>query len=374
MRQKSELSNSGVYFIYCNSSDKIYIASATNIRKRFGVDKATLKKGSHCNPRLQADWNKFGEENFEFGVLKFCNNEEKDEIRNKYLIEYKDYIYLMGRNRDTYFMDVPRTAGIYMIENLITNQKYIGGTSNIRRRFRQHYKMLNTKTHFNYNLQNSWDECSFNDFEFKLIESCNEEKIKEREQYYIDFYDASNIEFGFNIAPFSDSTKGVVKTEEFKQKISEATKLAMANPEVREKLSIAQKKRFSNPEEKARMREILDPIVKSKEFANEHRELAKLRWKNPEYRKKQIETRKELYKNSLVKEKMKEISNNMWNDPKKYKSTLEKRSNISKEQVEKILSLKDSGLTYRQIGAQVGCRREIVGRICRGENKFALLN
>lgn len=372
MRQKSELSNSGIYYIYCNGSDKICISSATNIRKNLNSDKTSLKGNYHSNPRLQADWNKFGEENFEFGVFEFCNNDEKDEVKNKYLIEYEDCLYLMGRSVDAFFQDVPTSSGVYMIRNLMTNQKYIGSAINVRKRCRSHKRELIKNIHGNSELQDNWDKYSPKDFKFELIQNCPEEKLREREQYYINFYKTSNIELGFNIYPAE--MEGMKIPDKVKQKISIATKKAMAKPEVKERLSIAQKKRFSNPEERKRMREILDPIVKSKEFANEHRELAKLRWENPEYRKKQIEARKELYKNPLVKEKMKEISNNMWQDPKKYKSTLEKRSNISKEQVEKILSLKDSGLTYRQIGAQVGCRREIVGRICRGENKFALLN
>jgi len=371
MRQKSELSNSGVFFIRCICNDKFYIASAINIRKRFNSDKSMLKGGNHYNPRLQNDWNKFGGENFEFGIFEFCNMEYCDEIKSKYIEKYKEQMYLLGKSNDTYFMNFSTMPGVYMIENVITNQKYIGSSLNVRRRFRMHHKMLRANSHFNSNLQDSWNKNGIKNFEFALIENCKEEFLKEREQYYIDFYQVCKL--GFNIAPLSHSTKGVVKTEEQRQKISIATKQAMATEKVKNNVSKAQKLRFSNPEEKIRMRNIINPILRSEKCRSENSKRLKSFWQNEEFVKKQKETRAKTFSKPEVRAKMKEISINMWSDPEKYKATLEKRSNVTKEQVARILSLKDSGLSYRQIAEKVGCNRQIAGRICRGENKFASL-
>lgn len=63
--------DSGVYQIRCIPTGKIYIGSAVNLRKRWEEHRRSLRKGKHRNRYLQAAWNKYGEENFEFSVLEF---------------------------------------------------------------------------------------------------------------------------------------------------------------------------------------------------------------------------------------------------------------------------------------------------------------
>lgn len=62
----------GVYIIKCLKNGKFYIGSSVNLRVRFNEHRNELRKGSHHNHHLQAAWNKYGENKFEFKVLEYC--------------------------------------------------------------------------------------------------------------------------------------------------------------------------------------------------------------------------------------------------------------------------------------------------------------
>jgi group I intron endonuclease len=68
---------SGIYQIKNLTTGKFYIGSATNVNKRFTQHKDDLRKGVHDNRYLQNAWNKYGEQDFAFSVLEYC---EKDKL------------------------------------------------------------------------------------------------------------------------------------------------------------------------------------------------------------------------------------------------------------------------------------------------------
>lgn len=82
--------------------------------------------------------------------------------------------------------------GIYKIENIKNNKKYIGSSKNIEKRFRDHKKNLETGKHHSIKLQRAWNKTkNKNIFSFEVIEEVKDIKnLKKREQYYIDLYDA----------------------------------------------------------------------------------------------------------------------------------------------------------------------------------------
>ncbi len=61
---------SGVYQIKCTSNRKFYIGSAVDVLDRCEHHRSSLRRGDHRNSHLQAAWNKYGEDNFEFTVLE----------------------------------------------------------------------------------------------------------------------------------------------------------------------------------------------------------------------------------------------------------------------------------------------------------------
>lgn len=61
---------SAIYGIRHMSSGRIYVGSATHLKARFRVHRNSLKKGTHHSRYLQAAWEKYGSDSFEFVVLE----------------------------------------------------------------------------------------------------------------------------------------------------------------------------------------------------------------------------------------------------------------------------------------------------------------
>lgn len=115
-----------------------------------------------------------------------------------------------------------RNRGIYKITNLINNKIYIGSTKiSFRKRYGTHIYDLNTNTHCNEYLQNSYIKYGSCNFQFEIIEIINDiVTITEREQYWLDFYKCYNKSIGYNILKYADSSYGFKHTEETKTYLS----------------------------------------------------------------------------------------------------------------------------------------------------------
>lgn len=90
----------GIYKIVNTVNNKFYVGSAVNLAKRKTRHWAELRHQKHNNRHLQAAWNKYGEEVFQFVVIKELAT--KDELypeENIWLQEHvgKDYCYNIGR-------------------------------------------------------------------------------------------------------------------------------------------------------------------------------------------------------------------------------------------------------------------------------------
>jgi group I intron endonuclease len=71
-RIKHTINESGIYQISNLIDGKLYIGSAVCIRKRWNHHKGLLRRGRHVNKHLQKAWNKYGEDNFNFEVVRYC--------------------------------------------------------------------------------------------------------------------------------------------------------------------------------------------------------------------------------------------------------------------------------------------------------------
>ena len=60
----------GVYTITNARNGKVYVGGSVDIEKRWSVHKAHLRHGRHVNKHLQAAWNKYGEDAFEWRVVE----------------------------------------------------------------------------------------------------------------------------------------------------------------------------------------------------------------------------------------------------------------------------------------------------------------
>ena len=59
---------SGVYVIRCLANGKVYVGSSKDMKKRVRQHVAKLRRKEHELPRLQNDWNVYGEGYFDFDL------------------------------------------------------------------------------------------------------------------------------------------------------------------------------------------------------------------------------------------------------------------------------------------------------------------
>lgn len=111
MKSKKELRNeykamkfrAGIFQIINTKDNKIYLQISNDLDRAFNSDMFQLKAGLHSNKTLQNDWNKLGQENFEFRVfdeLKLKDTATPYEIKKdlKELLEiHKNELKLKGQ-------------------------------------------------------------------------------------------------------------------------------------------------------------------------------------------------------------------------------------------------------------------------------------
>lgn len=81
---------------------------------------------------------------------------------------------------------------VYKIENKITGKVYIGSTNDFYRRKHEHFWELMNKSHHSIKLQSDYDKYGEENFSMSTIEECEDSIRLDREQHYIDLYDAAN--------------------------------------------------------------------------------------------------------------------------------------------------------------------------------------
>ena len=129
---------------------------------------------------------------------------------------------------------------IYCYTNKLNNKKYVGQTkSTLKNRHRQHMYEVNNDGHgHDYHLHNAIRKYGIENFSLEILHFCDEYSINLLEIYYIDKFNLTNRNYGYNSAyggdyslytdernqKISDSLKGRTFSEEHKQKLSEIAK------------------------------------------------------------------------------------------------------------------------------------------------------
>lgn len=129
-------------------------------------------------------------------------------------------------------------TGIYMIKNLISNKCYIGQTTDrfVERFWNHQWKLIN-QTHDNIHLQRAWNKYGEANFEFKVLNVCNnDDKINKLEVFYINLFSENsyNISAGGQgkSSPMSSHAKKIIgeknRIHMLGRKHTEETKLKMS--------------------------------------------------------------------------------------------------------------------------------------------------
>ena len=118
--------------------------------------------------------------------------------------------------------------GIYIITCLTNGRVYIGQSKHIQKRWLEHKEELQKGNHGNNHLQNAWNKYGEKSFVFSILEECEEDKLTEREQFWIDFYGGINSKGTYN---FREAGSRGSMSEETRKIMSENTKRLRQNPE-----------------------------------------------------------------------------------------------------------------------------------------------
>lgn len=149
-----------------------------------------------------------------------------------------------------------KKAGIYCIKNLINNKVYIGKSINIHNRIKQHTTLLNRKSlDENRYLIAAWHKYTSDNFQYFVLEYLepNELLLKERELYWINYYESYNRDKGYNLR--IDTTTNCIVSQDTRELQSKNRKDRYKNnPQLRINLGIRSSNFWkNNPEIKKQM-------------------------------------------------------------------------------------------------------------------------
>ena len=115
-----------------------------------------------------------------------------------------------------------KLGGIYSIVHIESNRMYIGSTVLFYKRWGHHRMELRQGVHLNKRLQNFWNKYGEEAFKFDIVETIEspiKENLEQREQYWIDYYQSSNRNIGFNLRKIAQNNLGFKMSDETKQKM-----------------------------------------------------------------------------------------------------------------------------------------------------------
>ena len=144
----------------------------------------------------------------DFHRIEFTTQEHSDielllevekRLHNKDVLRkliYKTYVE-ESMNEMFSRLGITTEPGIYKIENVKDKRVYIGQSTNVRNRLRDHIKSaLGISTIANQAVHQAMSEEGLENFTFYLIDDCDRDILNEREKYWIDFYKSN--EWGYN--------------------------------------------------------------------------------------------------------------------------------------------------------------------------------
>lgn len=118
----------------------------------------------------------------------------KDVLRK---LIYKTYIEKPMNEMFARLNITAASPGIYKIEHIKSKKVYIGQSTNVKNRLRDHIKSaVGISTIANQAVHEAMAAEGIENFTFHLIDECDREKLNEREKYWIDFYKSN--EWGYN--------------------------------------------------------------------------------------------------------------------------------------------------------------------------------
>ena len=229
------------------------------------------------------------------------------------------------------------SSGIYQIRNLVNGKRYVGSAIRFSKRWSEHRRDLDKGKHHSIALQRAWERYGGGAFVFEILEKCSPDSLLSREQFYID--ERSD----YNICKVAGSPLGVKRTAETRAKLSarlmgnQRTKGRKYSREICERMAAPKRGRKLPPRSAEWCRRISE--AKKGKSVGLGREVSE-------------ETRQKLREANLGK-----------------RLTLEQRKNdvrlsLTDDDAERILLMRLSGASFKQISKDLGVSRQTAQRVC----------
>jgi group I intron endonuclease len=172
--------------------------------------------------------------------------------------------------------------GIYCIENLINNKKYIGKSKNIIERWYNHIYELRSGIHPNNYLQKSFNKYGEKNFKFWIIEEYPIEDLSLFEIYWIAYFNSYRGDgCGYNLSRGGDGNDGYVCSNETKRKISKIKKGIPMPERTRKRISEANIGRIPSNETRKKMSESAKGNTSHKGFKHSEESIRKMQRPRP---------------------------------------------------------------------------------------------
>ena len=187
-------------------------------------------------------------------------------------------------------------AGIYVLENLLNGNIYVGSSKNLNRRKAQHLWALRSDYHHNLHLQSAFNKYGEENFVYRVLIICDVENLLFFEQLLLDKYNPQ-----YNKREIAESNYGYKHSKEARKNMSDAH-IGNKNPhnkEWREKMSKIHKGRIISMETRKKISDAHLAISSEKKLMwkdenrrKKHSEIIKLTWEDENRRKIQSENMK----------------------------------------------------------------------------------
>lgn len=115
-------------------------------------------------------------------------------------------------------MPVKSFPAVYAFIHKTSGRRYVGSTNNFKLRWMNHRARLRGNKHWIRELQEDWD-ADPSQFDFIELERCQVDKLKDREQYWLDLYKANGQPL-YNVLPNTKDWTGAKHSIETREKIS----------------------------------------------------------------------------------------------------------------------------------------------------------
>ena len=195
---------------------------------------------------------------------------------------------------------------VYLIFCWVTLKVYVGQTiQGIEARFKQHCRDKRDKAMVSKPIRKYGKD----KFSVIQIDSANNyEDLNKKEIFWIDYFDATNKEFGYNLSKGGTGNSHPIKDMgSYKKKMSEISKSRWTEEE-RQKKSLESKIKWKDPEFVKKHRESMKKAFSREEVRRKMSESSKLTWESQEYRDRIIPKLKAAAAKPEYKEKLSKIS------------------------------------------------------------------